>query len=200
LSIGGEKSAAIADTAAAGAVETILQALTPSTDVTVSGTLPNLVIAFAGDYAFSGINVEVASSDATVTVAVARKFPISITSPTEGNGYYKLGLESNLDKTFDLETQDVTNKDSGGNRETASQIRGVTINPTNFFLSTGNFLALRKQWEISQPVIICDITPEQYQDFAVYNIKSLNQGATVNQVVDFTAEFERTGATTELTS
>ena len=196
IRVGNEVTADIADTASDSTIQSALQALSPSTDVAYSSG----VIAFSGDYAFSGINVAIEDADSTVTVSVARSFPSSITTPTEGNGFYKMGAETAFDKTYTMETQDVTNKDSDGNRETVSQIRDVAVNPTNFYLSTGNFNALIKQWEISQPVIIMDVTPEGYQDYAVYTIGDISQSANFNEVVSFTASFNRTGSTTQLTS
>lgn len=200
LRVGNTLSNAIGVSTIVADLGTELTSILGSTGYSLSGSSSPITITLAEDYAFSGISFSVEEADATVTVSLSRKFPSSITTPTEGNGFYKLGSETSLDKNYEIETQDITSKDSEGDRETVSQIRGVSMSPTNFFTSTGNFEALRKQWELSLPVILCDITPEQYQNYAVYNMTSLSQGATVNQVVDFTAEFERTGSTTQLTS
>ena len=181
-------------------LEAAIEGIIGADNVTVTGGSSPLTIEFAEDYSFSGINLEVEDADATATVAIARTFPASITTATEGNGFYKMGAESSFDKTFGMETQDITNKDSGQYRETASQIRDIALTASNFYLSTENFSALRKQWELGYPVIICDVTPEQYQDYGVYNMTNLSQTSNVNEVVGFSVDFTLTGSVTELTS
>ena len=207
LLIGAEKTTAIADTDNGAAIQTILRAMTQfaATDVTATGDPDNVTISFIGDYAFSGIGVEIADAAATVTATVARTFQTTLVTKSEGNGYYKLGAETSMDKNMEIENQDVTNKDSDSWRETKSQIRQVGLSTQNFFLSTENYDKLVGQWKLSLPVVICDTEPnvtgtEQIQNFGVYNINNITQGATFNQNVEFTADFQLTGSPTRVTT
>ena len=207
LRIGSETSTAIKDTDDGAAVAVILQAMTQftATDITSDGDAGDITIYFIGDYAFSGITVEVADADATVTATVARTFQTTLVTKSEGNGYYKLGAETSMDKNMEIENQDVTNKDSDSWRETKSQIRQVGLSTQNFFLSTENYDKLVGQWKLSLPVVICDTEPnvtgtEQIQNFGVYNINNITQGATFNQNVEFTADFQLTGSPTRVTT
>ena len=207
LRIGSETSTAIKDTDDGSAVAAILQAMTQftATDITSDGSAGDITIYFIGDYAFSGITVEVVDADATVTATVARTFQTTLVTKSEGNGYYKLGAETSMDKNMEIENQDVTNKDSDSWRETKSQIRQVGLSTQNFFLSTENYDKLVGQWKLSLPVVICDTEPnvtgtEQIQNFGVYNINNITQGATFNQNVEFTADFQLTGSPTRVTT
>jgi predicted secreted protein len=207
LRIGGETTAAIADTASASAIQAAVRALDQfeDTDVTVTGASSPFTISFIGDYTFSGIGVEVVDVAATVTVSVARSFPTIITNPTEANGFYIMGAESSLDKSYSLESQDITNKESDGWKESESQIRSITLSAQNYFMSTADYDKLQKQFEKNQPVILCDIEPNvtgtsHIQNYGIYIMNSLNQGGVHNQVVDFTADFELTGEPTRVTA
>jgi len=207
LRIGSETSTAIKDTDDGAAIQTILRAMTQfaATDVTSDGDAGDITISFIGDYAFSGIGVEIVDADATVTATVARTFQTTLVTKSEGNGYYKLGAETSMDKNMEIENQDVTNKDSDSWRETKSQIRQVGLSTQNFFLSTENYDKLVGQWKLSLPVVICDTEPnvtgtEQIQNFGVYNINNITQGATFNQNVEFTADFQLTGSPTRVTT
>jgi len=205
LRVGAETSGVITMASSTGAdIQTLLLAMTQFTagDVTVTGDAGgDFTITFLADYAFSGITVEVADADATVTATVARTFQTTLVTKSEGNGYYKLGAETSMDKNMEIENQDVTNKDSDSWRETKSQIRQVGLSTQNFFLSTENYDKLVGQWKLSLPVVICDTEPnvtgtEQIQNFGVYNINNITQGATFNQNVEFTADFQLTGSPT----
>jgi predicted secreted protein len=165
-------------------------------------TVSPYTITFAADYLFSGIPIEVVSTTATTTV-VARVFPSAPETHSEANGYYLMAAEYDLSKSMDLEIQDVTSKSSGGWKESVGQIRSWTLNPSHYFLTDGNFDALLNQYNLPQPVIICDVAPTETagtQDnfFGIYNILNLTEQSSQNAVVDFTANFELTGEPTEV--
>lgn len=197
LRIGDTETATITDTADLGdSLESALDTVLGAGNYSVSGTYD---ITLLEDYAFSGINFEIAEADSGVTVSIARKFPTAITTASEANGFYIMGAETSLDKTMTIESQDVTSKSSGGWKESASQIRSIAHSSANYFMSTENYKALKKQFELLNPVIICDIDPDiattkHIQNYGVYVINSLAQSAVHNQVVDFTADFELTGS------
>lgn len=172
-------------------------------DVAVSGTSSPFTITLGGDFLCSGIPIEIADADATATITIARSFPATHATVNETNGFYLMGAEYNLDKSYDLEIQDVTSKSSSGWKESVAQVRSSTLSASNFFLTEENFTALKNQWMGLHPVIICDIDPQedtsvQNQNYGVYNITSLQETSNQNGVVEFSASFELTGSITEV--
>ena len=205
LRIGGDLTAEITDTAdIVDSIQSALDTTLGAANYTFAGGSSSpWTITLIEDYAFSGIPFEVASADAGVTVSIARTFPASTAdAKTEANGYYKMGAETSLDKNFDIESQNVTSKDSGGFTQTESQIRTIDLSGSNYYISTGYYSALRKQFELLYPVVICDIDPdvngssEQLLNFGVYTMTGLQQGSTHNQVVEFSVDFQLTGEPT----
>lgn len=207
LRVGAETSGVITMASSTGAnIQTLLLAMTQfsSGDVTVTGDAGGaFTISFLADYAFSGIGVEIADADSTAVVAVARTFQTTLVTKSEANGYYKMGVETSLDVNMEIENQDVTSKDSAGWRETKSQIKQLGLSASNFYTSTENYDKLVGQYELALPVVICYTEPdvtgtEQVQNFGVYNINSINQNATFNQNVEFSADFQLTGSPTRV--
>jgi len=192
-------------TSDAAAIQAALLALTvfDTGDVVVTGVSSPYTITLGGDFACSGIEIEISDAEATATIAIARSFPTTHATISEANGFYQMGAEYNLDKTFDLEIQDVTNKNSSGWKESVAQVRSSTLSASNFFMTEKHFSYVKEQWLNSNPVIICDVDPQedtgvQNQNYGVYNITSLQETSNQNAVVEFSASFELTGAITEV--
>lgn len=205
LRVGGTLSALIDIDTLALDVAGVLRTILGKDNYTISGAGSPLTITLAGDYAFSGISFGIENATSGATVSIVRAFPTVITTASEANGFYIMGAESSLDKTYNIESQDITNKESGGWKTSESQIRSISLSTQNYYLSTGNYDKLVKQFEKKLPVIICDIEPDvtgtsHIQNYGVYNINSLSQGAVSNEVVDFTADFELTGEPTRISA
>lgn len=206
LRIGDTLSPTITDMAElADSLDSALGSVLGSGNYTITGSSSPFTITLASDYAFSGIGFSVEDAEAGVTVSVERLFPTSITSPTEGNGYYKMGGQTSLEKSYSNETQDVTDVDSYPYRKTVSQIKDITLTSSMFYLTEANYEALVKQYELLNQVILCDLDPsqsggDQKQNFGVYTINNLTHSSNFNEVVAFNAEFALSGEPTAVTS